>query len=106
MLCCFLTMMAWRDCAPYVLSAGMALLAVEAVISPDRVSTIFAGSDLAVSSPRHRALADNDDGGKANEAVVNVYYNDDQNPYGSYVEGDDYAKYWTEFTILPKKCIV
>lgn len=52
----------------------------------------------------------NDDGGKADEAAVNGYYNDDQNPYennkDTYEEGGDYIKYWTEYAILPKKCIV
>jgi len=30
----------------------------------------------------------------------------DGNDYNAYYEGDDYIKYWTDYAILPKRCIV
>lgn len=68
---------------------------------------------LAASSAFRRTLAEdyyNDDGGNADEAAVDGYYNDYSNPYennnGGYQEQGDAIKYWTEYAILPKRCIV
>jgi hypothetical protein len=51
----------------------------------------------------------NDDGGHADEAAVEGYYNDYSNPYennnGGYKQQGDEIKYWTEYAILPKRCI-
>ena len=52
----------------------------------------------------------NDDGGNADEAAVEGYYNDYNNPYennngGEKQAGDDIT-FWTEYAILPKRCIV
>jgi hypothetical protein len=51
----------------------------------------------------------NDDGGQADEAAVDGYYNDNSNSYenngSGYQQGSDYIKYWTDYAILPKRCI-
>jgi len=49
----------------------------------------------------------NDDDGM--QAYNNYnYQNDGQNGYegGQYQQGDDYIQYWTDYAILPKRCIV
>lgn len=44
---------------------------------------------------------DDDDGGNDDARAANYYFNDDAND-----ADDDYIKYWAEYAILPKRCIV
>jgi hypothetical protein len=43
--------------------------------------------------------AANDDGAAADDGAA-------QNYYDGFGAGDDYIKYWTDYAILPKRCIV
>jgi hypothetical protein len=42
------------------------------------------------------------------DAQQQAYYDDNvqQANNGDYSQGDDYIKYWTDYAILPKRCIV
>ena len=52
----------------------------------------------------------NDDGAAANDDgnAAAAYYDDAAAVAAGddYQQGDDYIKYWTEYAILPKRCIV
>mmetsp|Transcript_29700 Transcript_29700/g.49019 ORF Transcript_29700/g.49019 Transcript_29700/m.49019 type:complete len:418 (+) Transcript_29700:193-1446(+) len=58
-----------------------------------------AGDDDAANYNDDAAAAGDDDNYEADAAA----YDDD---YAQSYEGDDYIKYWTEYAILPKRCIV
>ena len=71
---------------------------------------------------RAEEAADDDDGGDDDRKLDDYYYNafydangkyDGQGGYGgsgysssAYQQGSDSIKYWTDFAILPKRCIV
>ena len=47
----------------------------------------------------------NDNGGDDDDAAQAYYYDNLQNN-GDYSAGDDTITYWTDYAILPKRCIV
>jgi hypothetical protein len=58
---------------------------------------------LVIVACKHVVLSEqaaNDD------AAAQDYYNDNIQNNGDYSQGDDYIKYWTDYAILPKRCIV
>ena len=52
--------------------------------------------------------AADDDGAAAagDDAAAQEYYYDNIQNNGDFSQGDDYIKYWTDYAILPKRCIV
>jgi hypothetical protein len=42
----------------------------------------------------------------ADDAYDQYYSNNGQKNWDGYGAGDDYITYWTDFAILPKRCIV
>ena len=48
---------------------------------------------------------DDDYAAQADDAMQNYYY-DNLNDDDAYGAGDDYIKYWTDYALLPKRCIV
>jgi hypothetical protein len=70
---------------------------------------------LAVSSNYYTVKAEDgayyaaDDGGNGDDGNgddgANRYYQDDDDKMDNYSGGNDFIKYWTEYAVLPKKCI-
>lgn len=77
-------------------------------------SSAVAGLFLSIALNLNAAYADNyygygDDGNEDNNAANDGYYKqaaeDDDDKMDNYSGGDDFIKYWTEYAVLPKKCI-
>ena len=50
--------------------------------------------------------AQQDDGVGNDDGAQNYYYNNVQQSNGFFSAGNDYIKYWTDYAILPMRCIV
>ena len=61
---------------------------------------LFASLPSTVLSDQANYYGDDGGGGNGDDAVA--YADDDDGN----VDDDDYIKYWTEYAILPKRCIV
>ena len=48
----------------------------------------------------------NGDDAVKNDDAVQQYYSNIGNGDSAFTAGDDYIKYWTDYAILPKRCIV
>ena len=47
-----------------------------------------------------------DDAAQANDDAQQAYYYDNIDYSGAFSAGDDTIQYWTDYAILPKRCIV
>ncbi|KAL3922569.1 MAG: hypothetical protein SGILL_002134 [Bacillariaceae sp.] len=63
-------------------------------------------SDQAAYDDDAANAAANDDAANANDDAQQEYYYDNLQNNGDYSQGDDYIKYWTDYAMLPKRCIV
>jgi hypothetical protein len=61
-----------------------------------------AGDDAAEGDDAQGDDAQGDDAQQANDDDASQYYDDGS----GFSAGDDYIKYWTDYAILPKRCIV
>lgn len=52
------------------------------------------------------AAQQQDDANANDDAAQNYYYNNVNQNNGMFSAGDDYIKYWTDYAILPMRCIV
>ena len=52
------------------------------------------------------AAQQQDDGVANDDGAQNYYYNNVQQSNGFFSAGNDYIKYWTDYAILPMRCIV
>ena len=52
------------------------------------------------------AAQQQDDGVGNDDGAQNYYYNNVQQSNGFFSAGSDYIKYWTDYAILPMRCIV
>lgn len=52
------------------------------------------------------AYQQQDDAAGDDDAAQQYYYANLNQDNGSFSAGDDYIKYWTDYAILPKRCIV
>jgi hypothetical protein len=65
-----------------------------------------AGDDYNNNAANDDGNAANDDGNAAGDDALDAYYYDNIYSSGEFSAGDDTITYWTDYAILPKKCIV
>jgi len=83
------------------------VLEVSVVAEQQANDDAYAAYDDAYAAYDDAAAAQEDDAAVQNndDAAQSYYYDNVQND-GDYSAGDDAIKYWTNYAILPKRCIV
>jgi len=87
------------------------MAALRRVYLPLVALVVFLSTALADENYNQNQYNNNQNNG-GDDDVVNEYQDDGMEAYGNYnyqndyQQGDDYIEYWTDYALLPKRCIV